>query len=118
MKWVVVTPWVRAVGLKSHLTNVEPAGQERTPRASPAMGVRSWSERGCRPRDGAPKCGESWTKGYLSRWYGEESRRLARAGRQQSCVRYGAWAGHHRGLRAGHAYRGGTRERGRATYLL
>jgi len=55
MQLVVVTQWVRAVGLKSPLTNAEPAGQERTPRASPGMGVRSWSERGGRPRDGAPQ---------------------------------------------------------------
>jgi hypothetical protein len=47
-----------------------------------------------------------------------ESRRCARAGRQQSWARYGECAGHHRGLRAGHAARGGTRERGRATCLL
>jgi hypothetical protein len=55
MKWVVVPQWVRVLGLKSHLTNAAPAGQERTPRASPAMGVRSWRERGGRLREGAPK---------------------------------------------------------------
>src|ERR1700757_834646 len=33
-------------------------------------------------------------------------------------VRYGECAGHHRGLRAGHVFTGGTRERGRATCLL
>ena len=46
------------------------------------------------------------------------SRRCARTGRQQSWVRYGKCAGHHRGLRAGHVFRGETRERGRATCLL
>ena len=46
------------------------------------------------------------------------SRRFARTGRQQSWVRYGACAGHHRGLRAGHGFTGGTRERGRALWLL
>ena len=30
------------------------------------MGVRSWMERGCRPRDGAPKYGELWSTGYSS----------------------------------------------------
>jgi hypothetical protein len=30
MKLVVVTQWVRAVRLQSHLTNASPAGQERT----------------------------------------------------------------------------------------
>jgi len=46
------------------------------------------------------------------------SRRFACAGRQQSWVRYGKSPGHHRGLRAGHVFTGGTRERGRATGLL
>src|SRR5439155_14887987 len=86
MKLVVVTQWVRALGLKSHLTNASPAGQERTPRASPAMGVRSWSERGGRPRDCAPTYGESWSAGEPQRDRGQ-SRRRASAGRQQSCVR-------------------------------
>jgi hypothetical protein len=116
MKWVVVTQWVRALGLKSPLTNASPAGQERTPRASPAMGVRSWRERGGRPRDGAPKYVESWTAGEPERDRGT-SRRCARAGRQQSWVRYGQCAGHHRGLRAGHVFTGVARERGRTTCL-
>ena len=46
------------------------------------------------------------------------SRRCARTGRQQSWVRYGEYAGHHRGLRAGHVSTRGTRERGRALCLL
>jgi hypothetical protein len=46
------------------------------------------------------------------------SRRFARAGRQQSWVRDGECAGHHRGLRAGHVFTGGTRELGRAICLL
>jgi hypothetical protein len=47
-----------------------------------------------------------------------ESRRFASAGRQQSWTRYGECRGHHRGLRAGHAAIGVTRELGRATCLL
>jgi hypothetical protein len=46
------------------------------------------------------------------------SRRFSVAGRQQSWVRFGECAGHHRGLRAGHVFTGGTRELGRATCLL
>src|SRR5215510_13907575 len=46
------------------------------------------------------------------------SRRFPVAGRQQSWVRFGECAGHHRGLRAGHVFTGGTRELGRATCLL
>src|SRR5712692_3551693 len=86
MQWVVATQWVRTWWFTSHLTKAEPAGQERTPRASPAMGVRSWSERGGRPRDGAPKWVESWSEGSPQRYRGQ-SRRCASAGRQQSCVR-------------------------------
>ena len=47
-----------------------------------------------------------------------QSRQCAVPGRQQSCLRYGQWAGNHRSLRAGHAFRGVTRELGRASRLL
>ncbi len=47
-----------------------------------------------------------------------ESRRYEVVGRQQSCPRQGKWAGHHRGLRAGHVFRRVTRELGRASRLL
>jgi hypothetical protein len=57
MKLVVVTQWVRALRLKSHLTNASPAGPERTPRANPAMGVRSGSERGGRAACLSPAMG-------------------------------------------------------------
>jgi len=47
-----------------------------------------------------------------------QSRPCAATGRQQSRAREGERAGHHRGLRAGHAFRGVTRELGRASRLL
>ena len=47
-----------------------------------------------------------------------QSRRYRLAGRQQSCLRQGERTGHHRGLRAGHEFRGVTRELGRASRLL
>ena len=47
-----------------------------------------------------------------------QSRRYAEIGRQQSSSRQGKRTGHHRGLRAGHAFRGVTRELGRASRLL
>jgi hypothetical protein len=47
-----------------------------------------------------------------------ESRRFPLTGRQQSWVRFGECAGHHRGLRAGHASIGVARELGRAACLL
>ncbi len=47
-----------------------------------------------------------------------ESRRDPVSGRQQSCLRHGQRAGHHRGLRSGHAFRGVIRELGRTSRLL
>ncbi len=47
-----------------------------------------------------------------------ESRQHAAFGRQQSCPRHGKRIGHHRGLRAGHVFRGVIRELGRASRLL
>lgn len=47
-----------------------------------------------------------------------ESRRDPVSGRQQSCLRQGERAGHHRGLRSGHAFRGVIRELGRTSRLL
>jgi hypothetical protein len=47
-----------------------------------------------------------------------QSRQYASPGRQQSCPRQGERAGHHRSLRAGHAFRGAIRELGRASRLL
>lgn len=47
-----------------------------------------------------------------------ESRRDPVSGRQQSWPRQGERAGHHRGLRSGHALRGVNRELGRTSRLL
>jgi hypothetical protein len=47
-----------------------------------------------------------------------QSRLYGAIGRQQSCPRQGKWMGHHRGLRAGHVFRGVNRELGRASRLL
>jgi hypothetical protein len=47
-----------------------------------------------------------------------QSRLCGAIGRQQSCPRQGKWAGHHRSLRAGHAFKGVIRELGRASRLL
>ena len=60
MKLVDVTQEVSTTQCKSSLTKVSPTGQKQPPRAHPAMGVRSWRERGCRPRDGAPQCVTWW----------------------------------------------------------
>ena len=47
-----------------------------------------------------------------------QSRRDPPTGRQQPRTHHGEPAGHHRGLRAGHVFRGVTRELGRASRLL
>jgi hypothetical protein len=47
-----------------------------------------------------------------------ESRRCEATGRQQSRPREGERKGHHRGLRAGHVFKGVTRKLGRASRLL
>jgi len=52
----------------------------------------------------------------LGNW--PQSRRYARIGRQQSCLRHGEWMGHHRSLRAGHVCKRVIRELGRASRLL
>ena len=52
----------------------------------------------------------------LRKW--TQSRRHALTGRQQSCSRQGKRRGHHRSLRAGHVFKGVTRELGRASRLL
>ena len=87
MQWVGVPQWVSTWWCKSPLTNAEPTGPERPPRASPAMGGRSWRERGGRPREGAPQGGESWSAGAPQRGRGT-SRRCARTGRHPSWGRY------------------------------
>jgi hypothetical protein len=47
-----------------------------------------------------------------------QSRPYGVIGRQQSCPRHGKRVGHHRGLRAGHVFKGVIRELGRASRLL
>ncbi len=47
-----------------------------------------------------------------------QSRPVAALGRQQTCLRQGKRAGHHRGLRAGHGDKRVIRELGRASRLL
>jgi hypothetical protein len=58
-------------------------------------------------------CGERMRPGSR-----DQSRPCACTGRQQSCLRQGEQRGYHRGLRAGHGFRGVNRELGRASRLL
>ena len=118
MKHVNVTQWVRGRRLSS----------PTRPKASHQVGSRAEG----RPLKGGVRSrGKARTQAALlnsekcimvdsriSPGNRTQSRRCAGSGRQQSCSRYGKWAGHHRGLRAGHVDKGVIRELGRASRLL
>ena len=118
MKHVNVTQWVNGR---------EPANPTR-PKASHQVGSRTEVRS---PRGGVRSRGKARTQAVLlSPENGmvvdsriglgnrTQSRRFQSTGRQQSSSRQGKRTGHHRGLRAGHAFRGVTRELGRASRLL
>jgi hypothetical protein len=118
LKHVNVTQWVR--GRK-------PSSPTR-PKASHQVGSRT---EGRSPRGGVRSRGEARTQAAslnpekcivvdnrIRPGNRTESRRCASIGRQQSCSRQGKWAGHHRGLRAGHVGKRVIRELGRASRLL
>ena len=118
MKHVNVTQWVRGT---------KPSSPTR-PKASHQVGSRTEG----RPLKGGVRSrGEARTQAAslnsekcimvdrrISPGNRTQSRRCASFGRQQSCPRQGERAGHHRGLRAGHGFRGVIRELGRASRLL
>ena len=118
MKHVNVTQWVR---------ERKPSSPTR-PKASHQVGSRTEG----RPlRGGVRSRGEARTQAAslnsekcimvdsrISPGDRTQSRPCAGLVRQQSCSRYGKWAGHHRGLRAGHVFKGVIRELGRASRLL
>ena len=118
MKLINVTQWVRGQ---------EPSSPTR-PKASHQVGSRTEG----RPlRGGVRSRGEARTQAAslnsekcimvdsrISPGDRTQSRPCAGLVRQQSCSRYGKWAGHHRGLRAGHVFKGVIRELGRASRLL
>src|SRR5437870_4351128 len=80
MTLVDVTQEVSTTQCKSSLTKVSPTGQKQPPRAHPAMGVRSWRERGCRPRDGAPQCVTWWEADGVQALAGSSPRRAVASG--------------------------------------
>ena len=113
MKGVVVTQWVRVT------TAPVPPDESLT--------RRSVGNSTCIPSNGRTKL--EGPRRQAARWSPEmpimvdsrisltcrgESRRSPTTGRQQSQPRYGEWMGSHRGLRAGHVFRGVTRELRRA----
>ena len=118
MKFVTVTQWVR---------QREPSNLTR-PKASHRAGSRT-KVRPSRGRCAKQRRGEDagrvieprkmYSGGQkISPGDRTQSRRCPLVGRQQSCSRQGKRAGHHRGLRAGHGFRGVIRELGRPSRLL
>jgi hypothetical protein len=118
LKHVNVTQWVRGQKLSS----------PTRPKASHQVGSRAEG----RPLKGGVRSrGKARTQAALlnsekcimvdsrispGNW--TQSRGYGALRRQQSCSRQGKRAGHHRGLRAGHGFKGVIRELGRASRLL
>ena len=118
MKLIKVTQWVRWRKRSS----------PTRPKASHRVGSRT---EGRSPRGGVRSRGKARTQAAslnpekrivvdsrISPGSRTQSRRYPVTGRQQSCPRQGKWAGHHRGLRAGHVDKWVNRELGRASRLL
>ena len=118
MKHVNVTQWVRGRKLSSPIR----------PKASHQVGSRTEGrprKRGVRSRGKARTQAASLNSGKrimvdsrISPGNWTQSLGYASIRRQQPCLRQGKRAGHHRGLRAGHMFRGVIRELGRASRLL
>ena len=118
MKHVNVTQWVRGRKLSSP-TRPKTSHQvgSRTEGRSLRGGVRSRGEARTQAASlNSEKC--IMVDSRISPGNRTQSRRYADIGRQQSCPRQGKWAGHHRGLRAGHVDKWVIRELGRASRLL
>ena len=118
MKHVNVTLWVRGRQLSSPTrSKVSHQVGSRTEGRSLRGGVRSCGKARTQAASlNSEKC--IMVDHRISPGNRTQSRRCASFGRQQSCPRQGERAGHHRGLRAGHVFTGGTRELGRAICLL
>jgi hypothetical protein len=118
LKHVNSTQWVRGRKLSSP-TRLKVSHQvgSRTEGRSPRGGVRS---RGKARTQAASLNSEKCIVVDIGIRPGNrsQSRRFARTGRQQSCLRQGEWAGYHRGLRAGHVGKWVIRELGRTSRLL
>lgn len=118
MKLINVTQWVRGRGLSSP-TRPKASHQvgSRTEGRSLKGGVRSRGEARIQAASlNSEKC--IMVDGRISPGNRTQSRQYPVTGRPRSCLRQGEWAGHHRGLRAGHGFRGVIRELGRASRLL
>ena len=108
MKLVAVTQWVRAEMVQVPPDQRLASRSVVTSTCTPSNGRTraGWSEdagRVIEPRNEYSRGQEDISPGGT-----KGSRRFPVAGRQQSWVRYGEFAGHHRGLRAGHVSHRGS----------
>jgi hypothetical protein len=116
LKHVNVTQWVRGNSSPTRPKASHQVGSRAEVR-SPRGGVRSRGEARTQAASlNSEKC--IMVDRRISPGNRTQSRRCASFGRQQSCPRQGERAGHHRGLRSGHVFRGVIRELGRASRLL
>jgi hypothetical protein len=117
LKLINITQWVRGRGLSSPTrpTVSHPVGS-RTEGRSPRGGVRSRGKARTQAASlNSEKCIMVDSRISPGNW--TQSRGYASLRRQQSCSRQGKRAGHHRGLRSGHVFKGVIRELGRASRL-
>jgi hypothetical protein len=118
LKHVNITQWVRGRKLSSPIrSKVSHQVGSRTEGRSLRGGVRS---RGEARTQAALLNSENCivVDSRISPGDRTQSRQYPVTGRQQSCPRQGERVGHHRGLRAGHVFRGVIRELGRASRFL
>ena len=118
MKHVKVTQWVRGRRLSSPIRpKTSHQVGSRTEGRSRKRGVRSRGKARTQAVLLSPENGIV-VDSRIGLGNRTQSRRFRSIGRQQSSSRQGKRTGHHRGLRAGHAFRGVARELGRASRLL
>jgi hypothetical protein len=116
LKHVNVTQWVRGDSSPTRPKASHRVGS-RTEVRSPKGGVRSRGKARTQAASlNSEKC--IMVDDRIGPGNRTESRRYPVIGRLQSCPRQGKWAGHHRGLRAGHVGKRVIRELGRASRLL
>jgi len=113
LKIVIVTQWVKSPTRPKASHQVDSRTEVRSPKRRCAKQ---------REGEGAGRVIELRKMYSCGQWISPrkrtQSRRSAPTGRQQSCPRQGKRLGHHRGLRAGHVFKGVIRELGRASRLL
>ena len=118
MKLINITQWVRR---RKPSSPTQPMASHQVGRRTEGRSLRGGVRSRGEPRTQAASLNSEKcivVDDRISSGDRTQSRRYASAGRQPSCPRQGEWMGHHRGLRAGHGFRGVIRALGRASRLL